>query len=197
MQMRCIDILHKQLSEFSVLFVELTKQSVRTGKESEVFRQERIKFILSQAVSVFSWIKEFDPQNVNLSNLRLPSELKSLHAHSKQLGKTVTGLVNSTQAHSLGKKKVTSPSSRVKKHPSIVSMSMHGDNSSMINSIYGSKSVRNKHDGFRTIENPERSQLPPGKVFSKPLLHHDSSVFILDDDSPNKTRASMPNIQTI
>jgi hypothetical protein len=38
MQMRCIDILHKQLSEFSVLFVELIKQSVHTGKESEVFR---------------------------------------------------------------------------------------------------------------------------------------------------------------
>ena len=38
MMMRSLDIMHKQLTEFSVLFVELIKHGVRSGKESEVFR---------------------------------------------------------------------------------------------------------------------------------------------------------------
>ena len=93
MMMRSLDIMHKQLTEFSVMFVELIKHGVRSGKESEVFRQERLKYILTNSMSIFKWIKEFNPQNVNVENLQLPTDLKTLHVHGEKLGQTVEDLL--------------------------------------------------------------------------------------------------------
>ena len=55
-----------------MLFVELVKHGVRNSKESEILRQERRKFILTQSMSIFNWIKNFDPQNININHLSLP-----------------------------------------------------------------------------------------------------------------------------
>jgi hypothetical protein len=55
------------------------------GKESKVYKQEQLKFLLSQTMSVFKWINAFKPQNINTNDLQLPADLTALNSHSKNL----------------------------------------------------------------------------------------------------------------
>jgi hypothetical protein len=74
--MRCVDILHKQVTHIIVLLIEHMKTGLTQQKESQVSIQKKRMFILQSAMKVVSWVNEFNPQNVNDNDLKLPEELK-------------------------------------------------------------------------------------------------------------------------
>jgi hypothetical protein len=59
--MRCVDILHKQLSHLIVLFVEAMKTLIHQQKESETEKQTRRMYVMQQSVKVMQWINLFEP----------------------------------------------------------------------------------------------------------------------------------------
>ena len=83
--MRCIDIMHKQIQHIIVILVEFIKTSLSNAKESQVSVQGKRMYVLQQAMKIISWIGEFDPQNVNSQNLHLPSDLKQINDHTRNL----------------------------------------------------------------------------------------------------------------
>ena len=92
--MKCLDIMHRQVTHMVVLIIEILKQGIVTKTESETTRQQRYKFLLQQACSVAKWVNEFDPQNVNSDNLILPAELKNLYNYSDSLVKALPDFLN-------------------------------------------------------------------------------------------------------
>ena len=72
--MRCIDVIQKMLQHLAVLQIEQTKQFVRDkgGDDDTQRRQQKQIYLLEQAGNVAHWIGKFDPQNVNVTQCRLP-----------------------------------------------------------------------------------------------------------------------------
>lgn len=83
--MRCIDIQHKQIQHIIVILVEFIKTSLSNAKESQVSVQGKRMYVLQQAIKIISWIGQFDPQNINSRDLHLPTDLKSLNDHTRNL----------------------------------------------------------------------------------------------------------------
>jgi hypothetical protein len=52
------------------------KTGLTQQKESQVSIQKKRMFILQSAMKVVSWVNEFNPQNVNDNDLKLPDDLK-------------------------------------------------------------------------------------------------------------------------
>ena len=109
MQMKSIDIMHRQVTHMSVLIIEILRQGIVTKTESETTKQQRQKFLLQQGCSVARWIAEFDPQNVNSDNLILPTELKALYDYSNTLVKALPDFLNQTVDHRIKHAKQKSP----------------------------------------------------------------------------------------
>ena len=89
--MKGIDILHKQVTHLVVLVVELVKlvmNQLSLISDSEKTRHHKsLMYLLQQGVNVCRWVSEFDPQNVNLVDLVLPSDLEQLNEYSHILVK--------------------------------------------------------------------------------------------------------------
>jgi hypothetical protein len=85
LQMQAVDIIHKQIVQMAVLIVEYIKHGIEVKKESKVEKQQRLKFLLSQASSLVHWIVQFDPQNVNAKDLYLPPDLQDLYNYSEKI----------------------------------------------------------------------------------------------------------------
>ena len=83
--MRCVDIQHRQISNFVTLFVECLKTLIKEHKESKINRQNKRMFVLQNSMKVLSWINLFNPQNINSKDLQIPHELKSLSNYSKKM----------------------------------------------------------------------------------------------------------------
>lgn len=84
--MKGIDILHKQVTHLVVLVVELVKlvmNQLSLISDSEKTKHHKsLMYLLQQGVNVCRWVSEFDPQNVNLVDLVLPSDLEQLNEYS-------------------------------------------------------------------------------------------------------------------
>jgi hypothetical protein len=63
--------------------VEVCKNFLNVNVENATSRNQKLVFMLEQAVNVVNWINEFDPQNVNFKPLTLPTQLKELDDYSK------------------------------------------------------------------------------------------------------------------
>jgi DNA polymerase family B len=87
--MKGLDIVHKQVTHMIVLVVELIKSCMNAlsihNDSDKTKHHKNLMYILQQAVNVCRWINDFDPQNVNIEDLVLPNDLKTLNAHSKSL----------------------------------------------------------------------------------------------------------------
>ena len=46
MQMKCVDIMHKQVTHMAVLLIEIIKQGIIQKTENETSKQQRQKFLL-------------------------------------------------------------------------------------------------------------------------------------------------------
>jgi hypothetical protein len=89
--MKGLDILHKQVTHMIVLVIEMiksgmTQMSITCDSEKSRHHKNQM-YLLQQAVSVCRWVNEFDPQNVNIVDLYLPTDLKQLNDHSRTLVK--------------------------------------------------------------------------------------------------------------
>ena len=82
--MKAIDIMHRMLNHMSVIITDILKQQLNQQNETKVVIENQRKYLLQQATHINSWIQEFDPQNVNFDNLKLPS---SLQDYSRKLTK--------------------------------------------------------------------------------------------------------------
>ena len=67
-----------------VLVVELIKMVLYSAKETEGERQTKKNHLLEQAANVLNWMYEFDPQNVNFDELKMPSSLRKLSTSGKE-----------------------------------------------------------------------------------------------------------------
>lgn len=89
MALKGLDIIHKQITHMIVLVIEMIKLSMTQmslATDSDKTRHHKaLMYTLQQAVNVCRWINDFDPQNVNIVDLVLPQELKTLNDHSKSL----------------------------------------------------------------------------------------------------------------
>ena len=65
MQMKAIDILHRQLSHVIILLLETTKQLINDQNETQASKRTKRMFIMEQIINVSNWIQDFDPQNIN------------------------------------------------------------------------------------------------------------------------------------
>lgn len=78
--MKCLDIIHKQITHMIVLDIEMIKLNMNQMSlisDSEKTKHHKsLMYILQQAVNVCRWVNDFDPQNVNMEDLLLPNELK-------------------------------------------------------------------------------------------------------------------------
>lgn len=83
--MRCVDIQHRQISNFVTLFVECLKTLIKEHKESKINRQNKRMYVLKNCMKVLSWINQFNPQNINSKDLQVPYELKNLSNYSKNM----------------------------------------------------------------------------------------------------------------
>lgn len=83
MQMRAIDIMHRMMNHMSILLLEVQKQQINETNETAVQQKSKRMFAMEQIVNVVNWIHGFDPQNVNIDNMSLPRDLRTLNDYSK------------------------------------------------------------------------------------------------------------------
>jgi len=55
-----------------VVVVELIKLLLFSTKETEGEKQTKKNHLLEQAANVLNWMYEFDPENVNFDELKIP-----------------------------------------------------------------------------------------------------------------------------
>lgn len=101
--MQAVDIIHKQIVQMAVLIVEYIKHGIEVKKESKVEKQQRLKFLLSQASLLVHWIVQFDPQNVNAKDLYLPPDLQDLYNYSEKIIRKLPDFLRETILHRLNK----------------------------------------------------------------------------------------------
>ena len=66
-----------------MLFVEALKTLVNSAKEPKAAIQNKRMYILQQSTKVLNWLSNFEPQNVNSNDLKLPSDLKKMSGYTK------------------------------------------------------------------------------------------------------------------
>jgi len=101
LQMKGVDILHKQILQLSTIVLEIIKFNVTTKLETETERQQKFKFLLQQEAHLVDWIAGFDPENVNSRDLHLPKELKPLQHYSQNLVRLLPEFLSQTVSHRL------------------------------------------------------------------------------------------------
>ena len=75
MTMKSVDIVHKQIKHLVVILVEIMRLSVTAQSETKQSKLNKKMYLLQQSISIGQWINEFDPENINTNDLKLPSEL--------------------------------------------------------------------------------------------------------------------------
>ena len=60
------------LQDVMVVVVELIKLLLVSTKETEGEKQTKKNHLLEQAANVLNWMYEFDPENVNFDELKIP-----------------------------------------------------------------------------------------------------------------------------
>ena len=73
--MKAIDILHRQNNLILVLIIEIIKQLLNESNDSVAAIKSKRKYILEQAINVNRWTQEFDPQNINYTDMKVPKRL--------------------------------------------------------------------------------------------------------------------------
>ena len=73
--MKAIDILHRQNNLILVLIIEIIKQLLNESNDSVAAIKSKRKYILEQAINVNRWTQEFDPQNINYTDMKMPKRL--------------------------------------------------------------------------------------------------------------------------
>ena len=101
MQMKSIDIMHKQLLQQSTVLLEVIKNTITTKHETETEKQQKQRFLLQQQAHILDWIARFDPQNINTSLLVMPKELNTLHNFSQKLVHLLPEFLDHTVTHRL------------------------------------------------------------------------------------------------
>ena len=74
-QMKAIDILHRQNNLILVVVIEMIKQLLNESNDSVAAIKSKRKYILEQAINVNRWTQEFDPQNINYIDMKVPKRL--------------------------------------------------------------------------------------------------------------------------
>ena len=73
--MKAIDILHRQNNLILVVVIEMIKQLLNESNDSVAAIKSKRKYILEQAINVNRWTQEFDPQNINYIDMKVPKRL--------------------------------------------------------------------------------------------------------------------------
>ena len=89
LQMKSIDIIHKQMMNMSTVLLELIKQGITNKLQTDTERQQKQKFLLQQQGHLMEWITGHDPQNINSSDLIMPKELTNLAKYSTRVAQAL------------------------------------------------------------------------------------------------------------
>lgn len=70
--------MHRQSSHLCVLVLEMARLQMNEHDETAGGLKSKRMFVLEQIVHVTNWVQNFDPQNISLPDLKLPTQLKGL-----------------------------------------------------------------------------------------------------------------------
>ena len=101
--MKSVDSVHKQIKHLVVILVEIMRLSVTAQSETKQSKLNKKMYLLQQSISIGQWINEFDPENINTNDLKLPSEL---NVFQNYVSETLRELQMTTLPQSYNKKEM-------------------------------------------------------------------------------------------
>ena len=82
-QMQAIDIIHRMLAHISVLIMEISRQQLSEEHDPQQAIKQKRMYTLEQIINVVHWIQNFNPQNVNIPDIKVPNKLRNLEKFTK------------------------------------------------------------------------------------------------------------------